>query len=317
MIIQQQKHTPKFSGLPDITAIPCKIRVAAYCRVSTLAEEQELSYESQYNYYKRRFENNNAYILIGIYGDQGISGLRSDKRPGFQKLMEDCRNNKIDEIFTKSISRFGRNFSECLKYLRELRKLGVIVHFEKENISTDDKNTDMYFTILAIAAQEESNSISQNLIWTIDQRAKAGDPVRGARYGYWRDNEPTDGVHIWHILPDEALRVRKIYSLYISGKYSIEKIANIMNDFEAENNKPQTWTFAKVKGILMSEVYVGDLITRKTYVADYLKKKIRINNGEKEQILIRNHHKPIISREVDEKAKQKLRSKPHANKKGE
>lgn len=305
MIIQKQTHAPQNHNAKEVTHSK-KLRVAAYCRVSTLAEEQDLSYESQKQYYKNRFENDENCVLIGIYGDHGLSGLRSDKRPGFQKLITDCRNGMIDEIFTKSISRFGRNFSECLQYLRELRNLGVVVHFEKENLSTIDRNIDMYFTILAIAAQEESNSISQNLIWAIDQRAKAGDPVRGARYGYWRDSEPTRGVHIWHVLPDEALRVRKIYSLFLSGNYSMEKIAGIMNDFELKNNGFPNWTFARIKGILISEVYVGDLITRKTYVADYLQKKIRINNGEREQILIKNHHKAIISRSMDKKVKQKL-----------
>lgn len=279
-----------------------KVRVAAYCRVSTLEEEQELSYDTQRDYYKTLFEKNDKYYLVGVYGDQGISGLKADKRPQFQALIRDCRNGKIDEIYTKSISRFARNFSECLLYVRELKKLGVVVHFEKEAFTTADENIDMIFSIMAIVAQEEVNSISQSVCWALEQRSKAGDPIMKARYGYKRDKNATNGVHLWHIKENEATRVRMIYDLFLKGD-GYTAIARIMNDFERGKGVMANWTSGRVKGVLTSEVYVGDILTFKRYTPDYLSRKLKVNKGEKEQQYIKNHHPAIITREQDKKAK--------------
>ena len=291
-----------------------KTRVAAYCRVSTLEEEQELSYETQRDYYKALFENNDNYYLVGVYGDQGISGLKADKRPQFQAMMRDCGNGRVDEIYTKSISRFARNFSECLEYVRELKSLGVIVHFEKEAFTTADENIDMIFAIMAIVAQEEVNSISQSICWAHEQRSKAGDPVMAARYGYRRDKKATDGIHRWHIKENEAVRVRMIYDLFLEGHY-YKVIAKKMNEFEWEKGKPENWTAARVRGILASEVYAGDILTFKTFTPDYLRKTRKVNKGEKGQQYIKNHHPAIITREQDKKVKTILEGRKRNGKK--
>ena len=277
-----------------------KIRVAAYCRVSTLAEEQELSFDTQLDYYKTLFENDDRYYLVGVYGDQGITGLQADKRPQFQALMRDCRNGRIDEVYTKSVSRFARNFSECLEYARELKSLGVTVHFEKEAFTTADENIDMIFAVMAIVAQEEVNSISQSICWALDQRSRAGDPIMGARYGYIRDKKATDGIHRWHINEEEAKRVKMIYELFLDGLYHTA-ISKILNDYEKNRGCDQKWTAARVRGILQSEVYVGDILTFKTFTADYLTKKSKVNEGEREQQYIKNHHPGIVTREQYEK----------------
>lgn len=279
-----------------------KLRVAAYCRVSTLEEEQELSYEAQKDYYQALFAKDDKYYLVGVYGDQGVSGLKAAKRPQFQELLKACRNGRIDEIYTKSISRFARNFSECLACVRELKSLGIVVHFEKEGISTADENTEMILTFMSILAQEEINSISQNVGVIIQHRSRAGDPVRAASYGYVRDKLLSDGIHRWHINTEQAIRIKMIYKLFLEGKRYGE-IVEALADFEKEHGVTQKWTICKVKGILQSEVYAGDILTFKTYTADYLTKKIVRNKGEREQQYIKDHHPGIISREQDQAVK--------------
>jgi predicted site-specific integrase-resolvase len=97
-----------------------KIRMAAYCRVSTDQEEQLSSYENQVNYYKNFFKQNPNYEFGGIYADEGISGTNTKKRDEFNRMIADCRAHKINRIITKSISRFARNTLDCLNYVREL-----------------------------------------------------------------------------------------------------------------------------------------------------------------------------------------------------
>ena len=112
-----------------------KYRVAAYCRVSSSSDEQMHSYYAQVGYYKKLFAEVDSYVFVGVYGDAGISGTRTCNRDGFLKLIEDCRNGLVDCIWTKSVSRFGRNTVDTLIFTRELRNLGIDVFFEKENIS--------------------------------------------------------------------------------------------------------------------------------------------------------------------------------------
>lgn len=139
-IVSTQKPTESVTK-----PMPQKKRVVAYCRVSSLAEEQALSFESQKNYYEALLGNAPDVILLRVYGDEGISGLRASKRPEFQKMIDECRKGNIDEIYTKSVSRFARNYAECLVYSRELKRLGICIHFEKEAFTTFDENMEMYF----------------------------------------------------------------------------------------------------------------------------------------------------------------------------
>lgn len=222
-VVAQKKDTPMTRTQ--------KTRVAAYCRVSTLEEEQELSYEAQHDYYTALFENDPTKILVGVYGDNGISGVQASKRSGFMEMIQHCRFGRIQEIYTKSISRFARNFAECIQYTRELKGLGVIVHFEKEGITTVDENIEMVLTLMSIVAQEESNSISQNISWAVGKRNEEGDPIRRAVYGYTRDHFATDGVHRWHINTEEAMRVRMVFRYFLEGK-SCNEICKHMTAYE-------------------------------------------------------------------------------------
>ncbi|MBR0483221.1 MAG: recombinase family protein, partial [Oscillospiraceae bacterium] len=126
-----------------------KIRVAAYCRVSSDSERQQNSCQVQFEYYSHKFENSETEILVDLYADSGISGLSADNRSEFQRMMQDCRKGRIDRIYTKSISRFARNTRDCLVYIRELKSLGITVCFEKENLDTAKNADEMMLTVMA------------------------------------------------------------------------------------------------------------------------------------------------------------------------
>ncbi|WP_249175496.1 recombinase family protein [Clostridium tyrobutyricum] len=106
-----------------------KKRVCAYARVSTGSEKQGESLENQITYYKKLISDNPNYEYAGIFADRGITGT-VDKRPEFQKMMELCREGKIDLIITKSISRFARNTVITLQIARELKNMDVEIRAE-------------------------------------------------------------------------------------------------------------------------------------------------------------------------------------------
>lgn len=145
------------------TASRTKLRVAAYCRVSTEEEEQQGSFEIQKEFYTAKINSTPEWQLAGIYADDGISGVHTKKRDGFNQMIQDCKKHKIDLILTKSISRFARNTVDSIQYVRMLKLFGVTVIFEKENINTSTMNSEMLLTVLSAFAQAESESISQNI----------------------------------------------------------------------------------------------------------------------------------------------------------
>ena len=126
-----------------------KLKVAAYCRVSTDSEEQASSYEVQVAHYTQFIQKNPEWELAGIYADDGITGTNTKKREEFNRMIRDCMDGNIDMIITKSISRFARNTLDCLKYIRELKEKNIPVFFEKENINTMDSKGEVLLTIMA------------------------------------------------------------------------------------------------------------------------------------------------------------------------
>ena len=149
------------------------VRVAAYCRVSTEKSDQANSYETQKNYFMNGYSKAPNEEIVEIYADLG-SGTSELYRPEFMRMINDCRLGKIDRIVTKSLSRFARNTKECLTALRELKKLGVTVAFEKERIDTARVSDEIMITIMEGLAQEESASISRNIRWSLKRRMASG-----------------------------------------------------------------------------------------------------------------------------------------------
>ena len=115
-------------SIMPIVDTPTKVRVAAYVRVSTNKEDQLNSFAAQYIHYKKMFENSSYEELIDVYSDEGISGTTSDKRDNFNRMLEDCEKGRIQKIYVKSVSRFGRNTAESLAHIRYLKTLGIGEH---------------------------------------------------------------------------------------------------------------------------------------------------------------------------------------------
>lgn len=270
-----------------------RLKVAAYCRVSTDQEEQESSYEAQIGYYTEKINSNSEWQMAGIFADEGITGTQAKKRPEFLKMIRLCRQGKIDMILTKSLSRFARNTVDSLKYIRDLKALGIAIVFEKENINTLETDTEMMLTIMSCFAQAESESISKNVSWGIRQSFKNGNvPMQYARLLGYRKG--ADGNA--EIVPEEAEIVKEIFSQYLDGS-SMEQIADRLSK-KGLTTKGSGSPYRKIviQRILTNEKYTGDALLQKTYITDCITKKSRKNNGELPMYLIKDHHDPIISR---------------------
>ena len=272
-----------------------KLRVAAYCRVSTDSDEQATSYEAQVEHYTEFIQKNPEWEFAGIYADDGISGTNTKNRDEFNRMIEDCEAGTIDMIITKSISRFARNTLDCLKYIRQLKDKSIPVFFEKEAINTMDAKGEVLITIMASLAQQESQSLSQNVKLGLQFRYQNGQVQVNHNHflGYTKDDE---GNLI--IDPEQAEVVKRIYREYLEG-YSMDKIAK---GLEADGiltgaGKTKWWT-STINKILRNEKYIGDALLQKTYTTDFLNKTRVKNNGIVPQYYVEGNHEAIIPKDI-------------------
>ena len=272
-----------------------KLRVAAYCRVSTDSDEQATSYDAQVEHYTEFIQKNPEWEFAGIYADDGISGTNTKKREDFNRMIDDCEAGNIDMIITKSISRFARNTLDCLKYIRQLKDKNIPVFFEKESINTMDAKGEVLITIMASLAQQESQSLSQNVKLGLQFRYQNGQVQVNHNHflGYTKD---ADGNLI--IDPEQAEVVKRIYHEYLEG-YSMDRIAK---GLEADGiltgaGKTKWWT-STINKILRNEKYIGDALLQKTYTTDFLNKTRVKNNGIVPQYYVEGNHEAIIPKDI-------------------
>lgn len=266
-----------------------KLRVAAYCRVSTDMDAQLESLEAQKSYYENYIGSRADWVLVGIYYDEGITGTKKDKRPDLLRMMEDCEAGKIDFVLTKSVSRFSRNTADCLELVRRLMELHIPIYFEKENLNTSEMEGEFLLSTLSSLAESESVSISENSKWSIQNRFQDGTyKLCSAPYGYrW------DGRNLV-VDPVQAKVVKRIFAEVLAGK-GAGTIAADLNDDGIPAQRCDHWTSTSILGMLTNERYVGDALLQKTFTDEQFNR--HRNTGEMDMYCVQEHHEAIISRE--------------------
>jgi len=297
-----QKTVKKLDTLKLV--MPKIKRVAAYARVSDGKESMLHSLSAQVSYYCKLIQNTPGWEYAGVYADEAISGTK-DSRKEFKRILEDCKDGKIDMIITKSISRFARNTLTTLETVRKLKKYRVDVYFEKENIHSISGDGELMLTILSSFAQEESLSVSENCKWRIRDKFKQGIPTSHPILGY----KYVDGK--LKIIPEEAKIVQMIFKLSLQGM-GRNAIMKKLIEMKVPTKFGGTWRESSIMKILKNEKYVGDLLLQKKYVKDHLTKKTCINKGELPQYYVENNHNAIIDRDTFLKVQNEIKKRTTA-----
>lgn len=273
-----------------------KNRVAAYIRVSTAMNAQTESFEAQERHYQQLFKQQTEWEPVGIYADEGITGTNMQERDGIQRLLEDCRAGKIDLVLTKSISRFARNLTECLEAVRELSSMRVAIHFDKENLNTQQMDGELMLSMLGALAESESKSTSENNKWSFKKRVENGTYKHvSAPLGY----EILDGQLV--INEEEASIVRTVFNWYLEGNGTYV-IAKRLDELKVEPERGVQWMDTSVMYILKNERYIGDSLFQKTYT-DSLYKRHK-NNFDVDMMYAQETHEAIVEREVFDQVQQ-------------
>ena len=282
--------------VPQVTVIDpripekAKLRVAAYARVSSDSEDQVNSYIAQVDFYSKHIAGKEDWEMVDIYADEGISGLEARNRDDFNRMMADCREGKIDRVLCKSISRFARNTQEYIQFVRELLRLGISIHFEKENIDTGKMTSEQVAQIYGAFAQMESTNHSSNMRFSVRMRMEKGLFVPSSvPYGYrlaGRDLE---------IIPEEAEVVRRIFSAYLSGQGK-DDIARELNQLGVDRGRNrEKWHPSTVAYILTNISYTGDMIWQKSCATDTIPFRQVRNLGQKPRYFVEHSHPAIVS----------------------
>ena len=210
-------------------------------------------------------------------------------------MIDECMAGNIDTVITKSISRFARNTIDCLKYIRLLKDKNIAVWFEKESINTMDSKGEVLITIMASLAQQESQSLSQNVKLGLQYRYQQGTVQVNHNHflGYTKDS---DGHLV--IDPEQAEVVKRIYREYLEG-LSMKKIAEGLEQDGILTGAGKTkWFDSTINKILQNEKYMGDALLQKTVTTDFLTKKRVRNTGTLPQYYVEDDHKTIIPKEI-------------------
>ena len=276
-----------------------RMRVAAYCRVSTNDEDQAKSYDSMVKYYTDLIKKNPDWVFVDVYADKASTGTKAETREDFQRLIADCLADKIDLVIAKSLSRFARNTLDTLKYVRMLRERKIAVYFEVEKINTM-KDGEFLLTILSSVAQQEVENTSAYVKKGLKMKMKRGEMVgfQGC-LGYDYDSE----TKTLSINEEGAEAVRFIFEQYNAGA-GCSIIARELNKKGILTTRGNPWTNSSVLGIITNEKYTGDLLLGKTFTVDPISKRRLDNFGEEDRYFVKDHHAPIISHEIFEKAQE-------------
>lgn len=293
----------------EVTARQGRLRVAAYCRVSTTLTEQEDSLAVQQSTYERYIRSNPAWEFAGLYAD-ARSGLNASKREGFMRMIADAKAGRIDLILCKSISRFSRNIVECQRYVELLRSRNVAVLFEKEYIRTDEPTSNLIFSLMCAVAQDESRSISENIKTANRHRVEAGiyTPRQKQMLGY----DVQDGKFV----PNEDARIiQHIFTRYAEGA-GIREICRELNEQGVNRMRSEKgFSPSAIQMILSNESYVGDKQLQKQAPKDFLTKRPDPSVPYTTNYLT-DDHDAIISRKVWEKVQTRLRYEAQARENG-
>ncbi len=288
------------------------LRVCFYARVSTESDNQLNSLENQQSYYENYIKSKPNWKYVNAYIDEGISGVRVEKRFGFKKMIDDAKKGKFDLIITKEVSRFARDLEDSIHYIRILKNANVGIYFENQNLNTFDANSELILNIMFNLAQDESRKLSGRVKFGHMEAIKKGHVLGSSNIiGYRKENCKLV------IVPNEAKLVRKIFELYASGDYGLYKLSKVLATFNFYNKNGNYYDKDTLKRIISNPKYKGFYRGKTSEVIDYRTKK-RIKISEDKQIIYKTHENiipPIVSEELWNKANEilKLRTKNYQN----
>ena len=304
MDIHEIRQKIKVSSIYDIP-----IRVTFYARVSSEKDEQLNSLDNQISYYTDLIKSNKNWTYVDGYIDEGISGISTQKRENFHRMISDAKLGAFDLIITKEISRFARNTLDSIKFTRELLNDGVGVFFQNDNINTLDEDSELRLTIMSGIAQDELRKLSSRIKFGHQQAIKNKVVIGNSRiFGYVKDNKRLV------IEPEEAKMVRELFELYSTDEYSMKQIEDLFWEKGYRNLNGNKIAHSTMSNIISNPKYKGYYCGNKVKVIDMFTKKQKFLEPD-EWVMFKDETgeivPAIVSEELWDKANAVLSRRSH------
>lgn len=282
------------------------LRVTYYCRVSTDSDVQLNSLDNQIDYYINFIKSKSNWTFVNGYIEEGVTGVRVDKRTSFKRMIRDAKLNKFDLIITKEVSRFARDLEDSIHYIRELKSCGVGVFFENQNLNTFDENSELILNIMFNLAQDESRKLSSRVKFGHRQAVKKGHVLGSSNItGYKKEKCKLV------IIEEEATFIKKIFELYATGEYGFHKLAKKLSELGYYNKKGRLYDKDSLKRMISNPKYKGFYRAHTYEIMDYRTKRRKTIPLE-EQVIYKcenNEIPPIVSEELWDKANEILKTR--------
>lgn len=300
--IRKEIEMKKIKRIEPIKEENKKLKVAAYCRVSTKFESQQSSIDLQISNYETVIQSNPQWEYAGVYFDYG-SGLRQKGRSNLQDMMNKACAGEIDYILTKSLSRLSRNVLDTLIIIRKLKERGINMYFENENLNSIEDEAEFAIALSGILAQEESRNLSENIQWGYQRKFENGDIF--TKYKNFMGYQFENGNLV--IVLEQAEVVKTIFNLYLDGM----TLQQIKEYLESQQIKTATgkdvWASYVIQKMLKNEKYKGCTMFQKTFTEDYLTGKRKVNHGERTKYYVKNTHPAIVSKDVFNRVQEEMK----------
>lgn len=282
------------------------LRVCYYCRVSTDSDVQLNSLDNQLEYYENYIKSKPKWTFVNGYVEEGVTGVRVDKRTSFKRMIRDAKQKKFDLIITKEVSRFARDLEDSIHYIRELKDSGVGVFFENQNLNTFDSNSELILNIMFNLAQDESRKLSARVKFGHRQAVEKGHVLGSSNItGYKKDKCKLI------VVESEAKFVRTVFELYATGEYGFQKLSKKLASLGYLNKKGRLYDKDSLKRMIENPKYKGYYRARTYEILDYRTKR-RKKNSIEEQVIYKCEDgsiPAIVSEELWDKANEILKSR--------
>lgn len=285
-------------------------QVGIYCRLSRDdgRADESVSIENQKELLTRHAREQ-GWTIIDYYVDDGVSGTTFD-RPGFNRLVQDARDGKINIALCKDLSRLGRDYIEAGKYTDIVfPSLGCRFIALNDGVDTARKNDEMIVILKNVMNDLYARDTSSKIRAVKRSSFRAGKYIGCyAPFGYLKSPEDK---HVLVIDPATAPIVKRIFDLRSQG-FGYRKIAAVLNGekiptprdyyyLQTGNPNPRGetpfWSDMTVKAILRNEVYLGHTVQNKTGNVSYKVHK-QVSKPQSEWIRVEGTHEPLVSAEV-------------------
>lgn len=286
-----------------------KKRIGGYIRVSTEKQVMGYSIEGQITQIEQYCQFN-AYDLVDIYADRGISG-KSMNRPELQRMLNDAKNGKLDCVMVYKTNRLARNTSDLLTIVEELHRQNVEFFSLSERMEVKNSTGKLMLQILASFSEFERNTILENIYTGQRQRALEGYYQGNLPLGY---NNIPDNKKELMINQHEANIVKYIFESYAKG-HGYRKIANALNHKGYVTKKGNPFSISAVTYILSNPFYIGKIQFAK--YKDWNDKRRKGLNDK--PVITEGKHSPIIGKNLWDKVqarKKQVSKKPQVHGKG-